>query len=206
MERINPFAFYDIAKTLGAVAATRGDTRPIDAVFELVQARYALSNLLDGKPMPVGISRGPATKLLAGINSILSEHCSTNGEDGSPAPMWPDESAPAIPAWRWDYLRRLLDTFETVFSEEMREATAYFVPRRGIFFTPVLVDAADETFPEEVSSCIPAKTREEWKSAGRCLAFSLLSASGFHVARAVEGTMEAYYQFFSSKPGDTLKS
>jgi hypothetical protein len=53
---------------------------------------------------------------------------------------------------------------------------------------------------------IPQKTREDWKSAGRCLAFNLLSAAGFHTARAVEGTMEAYYQLFSSKPGATLVS
>jgi hypothetical protein len=36
------------------------------------------------------------------------------------------------------------------------------------------------------------------------LAFNLLSASGFHVARAVEGTLESYYQLFSGKPGETL--
>jgi hypothetical protein len=37
-----------------------------------------------------------------------------------------------------------------------------------------------------------------------CLAFNLLSASGFHVARAVEACLESYYQLFSGKPGETL--
>lgn len=52
---------------------------------------------------------------------------------------------------------------------------------------------------------IPEKTKGDWKAAGRCLAFSLLTASGFHVVRAVEGTLEAYYQAFCAKPGATKK-
>jgi hypothetical protein len=67
------------------------------------------------------------------------------------------------------------------------------------------VDAADETFPKEIAGAIPQKAKDEWRSAGRCLAFNLLSAYGFHTARAVEATLEAYYQMFSGKPGETLR-
>jgi hypothetical protein len=86
----------------------------------------------------------------------------------------------------------------------MRETATYFVPRRGIYWTPALVDSADETFPNDLLPFIPQKARDDWKSAGRCLAFSLLSASGFHVARAVEACLESYYGLFSGKPGATL--
>jgi hypothetical protein len=96
--------------------------------------------------------------------------------------------------------RRALETFETVFSAEMGETATYFVPRKGIFYTPALVDTADESFPTDVRNDIPEKTKLEWRAAGRCLAFNLLSASGFHVARAVEGTMEAYYTAFVGTP------
>jgi hypothetical protein len=67
-----------------------------------------------------------------------------------------------------------------------------------------LVDTADETFPKDLLAFIPQKAKDDWKSAGRCLAFSLLSASGFHVARAVEACLESYYGLFSGKPGETL--
>jgi hypothetical protein len=86
----------------------------------------------------------------------------------------------------------------------MREAATYYVPRRGIFFTPALVDSADETFPVDIRGSLPEKTKTDWKAAGRCLAFNLLSASGFHVARAVEGMLEAYYQLFCNQSGGTL--
>ena len=69
-----------------------------------------------------------------------------------------------------------------------------------------MVDAADQSFPAEVAPYIPDKSKADWRAAGRCLAFNLLSASGFHVARAVEGMVEAYYQFFSGNAGETLNS
>jgi hypothetical protein len=69
---------------------------------------------------------------------------------------------------------------------------------------PVTTGRPDETFPPEVLGHIPQKTRDDWIAAGQCLAFYLLSASGFHVARAVEGTLEVYYQLFCGRPGQTL--
>jgi hypothetical protein len=88
----------------------------------------------------------------------------------------------------------------------MAEMTTYFVPKRGIYAVAALAETAHESFPGDLLQFIPEKTQVDWRSAGRCMAFNLLSACGFHVARAVEGTMEAYYQLFSGKPGKTLRS
>jgi hypothetical protein len=203
MERINQFEFYKLSKVLGALTVRSDDTPPREVVFDLLSARGVLTALLNGKPLPLGVSKPSARALLSNIEDLISEHCMRKGRDGAEV-LWPDETSPIIPAWRWSILRRLLDTFETVFSEEMKEATAYFVPRRGIFSTSALVDSADESFPEEIVKHIPHKARVEWRSAGRCLAFNLLSASGFHVARAVEGTLEVYYQKYCAMEGKTL--
>jgi hypothetical protein len=40
---------------------------------------------------------------------------------------------------------------------------------------------------------MPDKANVELDSAGRCLAFGLFTASGFHICRAVESVMEDYY-------------
>jgi hypothetical protein len=79
----------------------------------------------------------------------------------------------------------------------MQEATSYFVPKRGIYVTSALIDSADQSFPYLLLRFIPEKARMEWRAAGRCLAFSLLSASGFHVARAVEAVLDVYIKTFS---------
>ena len=61
-------------------------------------------------------------------------------------------------------------------------------------------------FPADVAGVIPEKTKVDWRDAGRCLAFTLHTASGFHAARAVEGMLEVYYQLFAGKPDATLRS
>jgi hypothetical protein len=206
MEPINQFEFYDLGKKLAQLASNHGDVSPNAVLFELFDCNSALEALSKGKPLPLGVSREAAAALLKTVSDIFEAHFREKDEQGKTQFKFPSEQDPAIPAWRFNMFRNALSTFETVFGAEMREATAYFVPRRGIYFTPALVNSADESFPESIRPFIPEKTKEDWKSAGRCLAFSLLSASGFHVARAVEGTIETYYQTFSGKPGATLKS
>jgi hypothetical protein len=81
----------------------------------------------------------------------------------------------------------------------MAQATTYFVPSRGIYSTTALIDTADQSFPPDIRGHVPDKAKADWCSAGRCLAFSLLTATGFHVARAVEATLEVYYQLYTAK-------
>ena len=94
-------------------------------------------------------------------------------------------SDPAIPEWQWGIVVSALERFETIFREELGETATYYVPRKGIYATAALVEAADESFPIEIAVVIPEKTKVDWRAAGRCLALNLLTASGFHVARAV---------------------
>ena len=195
MERINQFDYYNLGKVLGLVSTQTGPSKPSTVMFMLLDAQRELTSLLRG-PMPLGVSRASANKLLTEVSALLDVHCSVLNEQGQRQLAWPKDDADDIPPYQWGWIRNCLATFETVFSEEMREAAAYFVPKRGIYSTPDLVDAADQTFPKDIRPFIPQKTCQDWRSAGRCLAFNLLTASGFHVARAVEGTLEAYYQNF----------
>ena len=93
---------------------------------------------------------------------------------------------------------------ETVFQAEMRDAPTYQIPECGNYSTPKLVNMAEQTFSPELLKFISEKSQKDFNAAGRCLAFSLLTAAGFHVVRAVEGTLEVYYQTFTGKTG-TLK-
>lgn len=207
VERINSFSFYDIGKDFKAFEALPESIHPQQLFWPLSAARSAIRSLLDGKPIPLGICRGKAAAFQEAMNTLFNEQYMT-GKDaaGNPEFKFPDESAAPVQGWQLNWIKRALADFETVFAEEMKETATYFVPRRGIYWTPALVDTADESFPESIRGYIPQKTRDDWKAAGRCLAFNLLSAAGFHTARAVEGTLEAYYQLFSGKPGKTLRN
>ncbi|MDP2355494.1 MAG: hypothetical protein Q8M31_05475 [Beijerinckiaceae bacterium] len=203
MERINPFLFYEFGKELHLLEQVT-DLTTRQVFFPVWQAQGSMNKLLAGDPIPLGVSSGKARELLNRIDSLMALRFSTKNDKGEPMLRFPEDGDEPVNAWSVDWIKAAIREFETVFAEEMRETATYFVPRRGIYHTPALVDAADETFPEEMRAFIPQKAKDDWKAAGRCLAFSLLSASGFHVARAVEACLESYYQLFSGKPGETL--
>ena len=68
-----------------------------------------------------------------------------------------------------------------------------------------LVNAANKAVPEPLRSNLPDKAVDDLVSAGRCLAFGLFTAAGFHTCRVVEAVLEMYYQRFCMKSG-TLRS
>jgi hypothetical protein len=204
VERINPFSFYDFGKDIKALAEFSGDVSTQKVFWPLWKARAAMQNLTRGDPIPIGISGGKANDVLQRMNDLIERHFQKKDEKGEASIRFPEDTDPPINAWQLHWIRSAISEFETVFAEEMRETATYFVPRRGIYWTPALVDDADQTFPVELQLFIPEKARNDWKSAGRCMAFNLLSASGFHVARAVEACLESYYGLFSGNPGKTL--
>lgn len=206
MERIDQFSFYRLGQTLKQLGKYSGDVRPIDCFFDVWTAQSALESLLRGVPIPLGVSKAAAVALNAEVSRLFDEHFRSEKGIRTSSLRFPDESDATIPPYYWSIIESSLSKFETVFAAEMAETTTYFVPRRGIFFTPALVDVADESFPQHLGPVIPNKAKEEWRSAGRCLAFNLLSASGFHVARAVEGMLEVYYQTFYQQTDATLKT
>lgn len=206
MERINQFAFYELGKALRKLALLEGDVDPSIAVLDVLQGKEQLGQFLEGKPIPLGVSRVRAEELFEQLEAIERDHFSDTDSTGKVTFKLPAQGEPSIPAWRWFRIKRALESFEVIFQEELREATTFYAPRRGIYWTPALVDTADDSFPADLVAQIPQRTREDWRTAGRCLAFGLYSASGFHVIRAVEGSMEAYYQIFNRKLGITLIS
>jgi hypothetical protein len=198
MERVNQFSFYELGQELKDLQSLDENTDGWVAVLNIMAARRRILRLIEGKPIPIGLCRPAAESLVSALDKALED--ARSGEEGKRRDPQP------IPSWRWSSIKRALTTFEHVFAAEMGGATVYFVPSRGIYNTPALVDSAESTFPEALRTHIPEKAISDWKAAGRCLAFNLLTASGFHVVRAVEGTLETYYQLFAGKLGKTLKN
>lgn len=208
MERINQYDFYELARKLGLVNQFTAD-EPIDqsaAFWAAYWGQTHVGALLAGDPIELGVSRTKAELLLDSINALIRRHfTSWDDESGKAEWKFPAEDAPMLAGWEWGNIRKALADFELILAEEMREAATYRVPTRGIYNTAKLADAAHCTFPAELAGYIPEKTKLEWQAAGRCLAFGMFTACGFHVARAVEGTLEAYFHHFNGGPDAKLK-
>jgi len=198
MERINQYSFYEIGQTFNKLQTADRDVAATSIMMVVFSARRKIDELLGGDPLALGVSRARAHQLSTALHSFFDKHFMATAEDGTRQFNFP-ESDVMIPSWETNSLNHAVSAFEAVFREEMREAATYLVPSRGIYDTAKLVDSADQAFPLILQSHIPEKAREEWKGAGRCLAFGLLSASGFHVARAVEAMLETYCDAFGIK-------
>jgi hypothetical protein len=208
VERINQFDLYEVAKQLSPFVNLRADQDvPTKTVFwPMWTARDALQSLLKGKPCSLGISKGKCQSALKGLVDIEEQYFTRVEPDGTPRWKFPEEGDDPVPGYMVRHALEEIGKFETVFAEELREEATYRVPSRGIFSIPKLVDSAHESFPKDLLPYLSDKARGEWCAAGRCLAFNLLSASGFHVARAVESVMQDYYQHFVGKDPTKLKT
>ena len=206
VERINQYDFYALSKTFQALAAFRGDVSIHDGFMPILTAQRSLTGLLEGRPIELGVSRGKAVSFANTLDSIVQTYFTEDDGQGGTRWKWPAKGdTSVIPQFEWGWLKESLSQFEMIFAEEMRERATYRVPDRGIYNTAKLVDAADCTFPDELSGLVPAKSKHEWRAAGRCMAFGMFTACGFHVARAVEGALEAYFQTYNGKPDPRKK-
>ncbi len=132
VERINQFEFYKLAGDLAELSNCRNDTPGGEIVFRFRRAQGAVNRLLEGNPLPLGVSHAAVEALKTQLDSMNEEHFSVVSADGKREFRVPSEDDPPVPAWRFNAWRRALVTFETVFGAEMAEVTSYYIPKRGI--------------------------------------------------------------------------
>ena len=89
-------------------------------------------------------------------------------------------------------LRQNVQAFATIVTEEMDRTHVFTVTDKGNLSVDSLVKGASKGYPAEVTSLLDAKTLKEIDEAGRCLACTLYTASGFHILRSVEMAVKAY--------------
>jgi hypothetical protein len=64
----------------------------------------------------------------------------------------------------------------------------------------VLISDAIQHWSSDVLVVLPEKTKDDLREAGRCLAFDRPTACAFHVCRAAEALMLAYYEKLAGHP------
>jgi hypothetical protein len=106
---------------------------------------------------------------------------------------WTDFVEPSD-LWQID---RLLADFETVLKSELNISDSYFVSRKGGFDTTALIANAESIFPHSLITKAPDSIRDIRES-GKCLAFELSTASGFHILRATESVVRIYWDVVSN--------
>jgi hypothetical protein len=64
----------------------------------------------------------------------------------------------------------------------------------------MLLESAEQKFPQNLLNVLPQRTTDDLKEAGRCLAFERPTACAFHICRATEALILAYYEALTGTP------
>lgn len=89
-------------------------------------------------------------------------------------------------------LRNSLSIFETNLASEFALMDTYLVAPKGGYNTGDLVENGEALFQPALAIKVPGAIRDI-KQATRCLAFELPTAAGFHLHRANESVLHAYF-------------
>jgi len=85
-------------------------------------------------------------------------------------------------------LRKSISEYRPILNAEVQAADTYYIQQQGAFSTRTLIENADRAIAlsTELIALLSEDVKSDLRESGRCLAFQLPTASGFHVARATE--------------------
>ena len=95
-------------------------------------------------------------------------------------------------------LQQSASAFRLVLEAEFQTSGIYlFTAKRG-YDVPTLLETAETIFPPEVNEKLP-QIKDDLREAGKCLAFNLGTAAGFHLLRALETVVCSYWYVVMNK-------
>jgi hypothetical protein len=183
MKKIHLVGFYQLGFWLGQLRTLKAATPTLANYQEyldpLLRAKSHLEQLChQSAPLvPIKVCLASAQRLISLIDSVMKKT------------ITPEQ---AITAQDIDGLNTALTTFETIFAAEMPDIAAYFVSEKRNYSTKSLIENADNEFSESVRDRLPEICISDLRTAGKCIAFELGTAAGFHSYRALEAVAKDY--------------
>lgn len=183
MQKINGYNFYEIGSVIHPLTEPKQGSTLRDVFWNIFMAKDWLSNLLENKPAPLVVSKDAVLSLLRAMSNVLPDDIS----------KWKDVNFDAEADFAaLQQIATTAKTFETILAAELQNVATYFISKKGIYDTNDLILHADDMFTEQVKARLSEGAISDMREAGKCLAFDLGTAAGFHIARAVEQVLLDY--------------
>lgn len=115
-------------------------------------------------------------------------------EDPSLRAKCVEASAEVVNAGQRTVLLLAVFNVRTIIMAEVPKLDTYLVSPKGLFSGPALIEDGAGMLPAGDRVNMPRSADADLKEAGKCLAFGLWTASGFHGLRAVESMTKAYME------------
>ena len=182
MDRVNEYRFYELGLRLSVLRTLDHKTTVANNAYALFLARWELDSLLTN-PIGIKFSRNLVERLRDSLGKLLPP------EFGGP-----HKRGQELLSYNATALKNSLSELEAVLKAECDSLATYAVSQKGAYSTPDLIEHAENMIPETTRQLLPSGVIKEVQEAGRCLAFDLPTASGFHILRAVELVMIELWQ------------
>jgi hypothetical protein len=90
------------------------------------------------------------------------------------------------------HIKRSYSQYKTALLAELGILNSYFVTQKGGFDTISLLTWGENLYPPDLAQKVPEAIFDA-KESGKCLAYEVPTACGFHVFRALEGVLRRYH-------------
>lgn len=179
MIRISLPYVFNLAPQLEPLSALpdKNDIPYGDVFLPIISAEGALSQLLQSLYAPYLRSSNPLGHTLLGLLQAQTKQKDFDRKIGQ-FELWQIKSA--------------YSQYRTVLIAEFNSLDAYFVTQKGPYDSMVLLAFGEALFPTDLTNKVPEAVFD-CREAGRCLAYELPTAAGFHAFRATESVLRRYY-------------
>ena len=196
MQQINVYQFYQLSTAIHPLTELKPGGPLKSYFYPMIMARAWLYNLADDKYVPVPLCRHVAWKVMGAIDALFPSDQDQFSKLDIEKEITLAELYPVTQA---------ATEFENVFSAELQNMATYFVSKKGIYDTTDLIARADDLFLENIKKQLNEQAKIDIREAGKCLAFDLATAAGFHISRAVESVLLDYLKLLCPSTVEELK-
>jgi hypothetical protein len=189
MKQINTYALYQLANQLAPLRAVPPDPAQLnrDVGFSLYLANFYIKQFfVEQRLVPLELSSDAAAELSDAIGPIATK-------------LWAEPPG-EVGEWDLRNIQTKLANLETVMGLELQRHQTYLVSQIGGYSMPLLATKAEVNILEDALAIIGEQAKKDFREAGRCLAFEVPTAAGFHAMRATEHVLRQYYTRLTGQP------
>jgi hypothetical protein len=186
-----PF-FVELGAALEQASKVDAQGGLFPAMFDLYRLKNALGTLAAGERAKLTACGHDLAELLNQLDAFETRHF----RDAQGNWITPADGARA--PYELGSIVTKVQQFQNVLIADLRITASFTVTKSGIFDVNQLVNCAHQALPDGVRNKLTKEALDEVDASGKCLAFSLPTASGFHAMRAVERVIKTYLSDFIS--------
>jgi hypothetical protein len=198
MQPVNVYQFYQLGMQIHPLSSIEQGQKLQTWYYRLYTAQSWLEFIAADRLVPMGVAWPACNRLLEEVRTVVKriDDKSTEPKSDQPADSSDSEEITFGEAYS---IKNAVSTFETVLAAQMQGLATYFVSRKLGYETALLIEQAEELIPESIRKEIP-EAIPDLQQAGKCIAFDIPTAAGFHIVRATEAVIRKYYSAAIGKP------